>query len=194
MTDGSTHRGPIDVAVIGRRRLYRDALCQVLGARTGLRVIRSAEFVEDVTSHLVDVVLVALTDGSGIAVTTGQALANWRSTLPSPVAATVADWEIGEEDLELLVWLTARGKLPTPTPTATPNALDSLTSREMQILGLLVSGCERGEVSGELGISSHTVRTHLNRINVKLGVHSRLEAVALARSLGVLGLRLENRR
>jgi len=45
----------------------------------------------------------------------------------------------------------------------------------------LAQGRGPAEIADELGVSAHTVRTHTNKIFAKLGVHSRLEAVAMAR-------------
>jgi NarL family two-component system response regulator LiaR len=58
--------------------------------------------------------------------------------------------------------------------------LETLTPRERDVLMCLAQGCSRAEIAAELGMSAHTVRTHTNKIFAKLGVHSRLEAVALA--------------
>lgn len=55
-----------------------------------------------------------------------------------------------------------------------------LTPRETEILRRLVAGESTGQISGELRISVHTARTHVQRILQKLGVHSKLEAAAYA--------------
>ncbi|HSE10899.1 MAG TPA: response regulator transcription factor [Nocardioidaceae bacterium] len=57
--------------------------------------------------------------------------------------------------------------------------LDDLTNRERHILGLLVEGMSTREMVTALGVSPSTVRTHVQNIFHKLGVHSRLAAVAL---------------
>lgn len=60
--------------------------------------------------------------------------------------------------------------------------LDVLTPRERDVLLCLAQGHSPAKVADELGMSAHTVRTHTNKIFAKLGVHSRLEAVAVARA------------
>jgi NarL family two-component system response regulator LiaR len=60
--------------------------------------------------------------------------------------------------------------------------LDALTCRERAVLMCLVAGRRKAEIADELGVSANTVRTHTNKIFAKLGVHSRLEAVTVARS------------
>ncbi|PZS40928.1 MAG: DNA-binding response regulator [Pseudonocardiales bacterium] len=59
--------------------------------------------------------------------------------------------------------------------------LDVLTPRERDVLTCLAQGRCPAEIAGDLGMSANTVRTHTNKIFTKLGVHSRLEAVAVAR-------------
>lgn len=54
-----------------------------------------------------------------------------------------------------------------------------LTRRERQVLDCLASGATRSEVAVRLNISVNTVRTHIQNIMTKLGVHSTLEAIAL---------------
>ncbi len=56
-----------------------------------------------------------------------------------------------------------------------------LTPRERDVLMRLAQGHCPAEIAEELGVSAHTVRTHTNKIFTKLGVHTRLEAVAVAR-------------
>jgi DNA-binding NarL/FixJ family response regulator len=59
--------------------------------------------------------------------------------------------------------------------------LASLTPRERDVLLLLVEGAGRNEVARQLQLSANTVRTHLQSLMSKFGVHSTLEVVALAR-------------
>ena len=56
-----------------------------------------------------------------------------------------------------------------------------LTRRERQVLDCLADGAGRSEVAARLQISVNTVRTHLQNIMTKLGVHSTLEAIAMVR-------------
>ena len=57
---------------------------------------------------------------------------------------------------------------------------DILTSRELEILGLLADGLDQREIAQRLSISPKTVGTHIEHILGKLGVHSRAQAVAAA--------------
>jgi DNA-binding NarL/FixJ family response regulator len=56
-----------------------------------------------------------------------------------------------------------------------------LTLREHQVLDCLADGAGRSEVAARLNISVNTVRTHMQNIMTKLGVHSALEAIAMVR-------------
>jgi DNA-binding NarL/FixJ family response regulator len=59
--------------------------------------------------------------------------------------------------------------------------LGSLTPREREVLSYLAAGVCRREVAERMHLSANTVRSHLQNLMAKLGVHSTLEAVALAR-------------
>jgi two-component system nitrate/nitrite response regulator NarL len=61
-----------------------------------------------------------------------------------------------------------------------------LTARERECLELLVQGYDTAAMVAALGISSATIRTHIQALLNKLGVHSRLEAAAFAVQHGLL--------
>src|SRR5438270_7060873 len=69
-----------------------------------------------------------------------------------------------------------------------PRPLEPLTARELEVLQLLAEGASTTHASDQLGISSATLRAHVQAILRKLGAHSRLEAVAEAARLGVITL------
>lgn len=58
--------------------------------------------------------------------------------------------------------------------------LDRLTPRELEILQLLSDGRSTDGISAELGVSRSTLRTHVQNILMKLGVHSKLDAIVAA--------------
>jgi two-component system nitrate/nitrite response regulator NarL len=60
-----------------------------------------------------------------------------------------------------------------------------LTPRELDVLFLLTKGTSSRGIAVALGIQVNTVRTHVGSILTKLGVHSRLEAVAFALRAGL---------
>lgn len=59
------------------------------------------------------------------------------------------------------------------------SVLDKLTAQEQVVLGCLGDGLSTSEIVTRLGISHTTVRSHIQAILAKLGVHSRLQAVAV---------------
>jgi two-component system nitrate/nitrite response regulator NarL len=70
-------------------------------------------------------------------------------------------------------------KLPCDDPDAAM-LLSQLTSRELEVLELLSAGRASEDIAIALNISRNTVRTHVQGILAKLGVHSRLQAAAFA--------------
>lgn len=62
----------------------------------------------------------------------------------------------------------------------------TLTTREREVLRLLTTGMETGEIAAELSISQKTVAKHLEHVLAKLDVHTRAQAVALAYREGLL--------
>jgi DNA-binding NarL/FixJ family response regulator len=69
--------------------------------------------------------------------------------------------------------------------TESERLVESLTPREHEVLRCMVAGLGRKAVAERLYLSPHTVRTHMQNVLGKLGVHSTLAAVALARRAGV---------
>ena len=67
-------------------------------------------------------------------------------------------------------------------PVGGCQVLATLTPREREILTHLTEGSGQREVARQLHMSLKTVNTHLHNLRSKLGVHSTVEAVALARS------------
>ena len=63
--------------------------------------------------------------------------------------------------------------------------LSTLTARERAVLRLVAAGVPSREIATQLGISYTTVRSHIRSLGHKLDVHSKLEAIAKARELGL---------
>jgi len=61
-----------------------------------------------------------------------------------------------------------------------------LSQRELGVLGLIAQGMSNQEIAEKLFISLHTVKTHARRINSKLEVKSRTQAIIKAREIGVI--------
>lgn len=76
--------------------------------------------------------------------------------------------------------------------TESQRLVAALTPREREVLRCMVAGLGRKAVAERLYLSPHTVRTHMQNVLGKLGVHSTLAAVALARRAGVGPIDLEH--
>ncbi len=75
----------------------------------------------------------------------------------------------------------------TPAPPAGPRPpLEPLSDSELRVLRYLPTNLSGPEIAGELHVSHNTVRTHISHLYAKLGTHTRAEAVARARALGLL--------
>ena len=74
-----------------------------------------------------------------------------------------------------------------PEPhTPTPAEMAQLTPREREVLSLMARGLSNADVAVELFISEATVKTHLARVMMKLGVREKAQAVAAAYQTGLV--------
>ena len=71
-------------------------------------------------------------------------------------------------------------------------ALDSLSERELDILRLIEDGCTNREIAQRLILSLETIKWYNKQIYSKLGVNNRIQAVAVAKSAGWLGVTSNN--
>ncbi|NJN99546.1 MAG: hypothetical protein HC875_38320 [Anaerolineales bacterium] len=67
-----------------------------------------------------------------------------------------------------------------------PSLIESLSERELELLGLISAGLSNSEIAEKLVVTVGTVKWHLNNIYGKLDVRSRTQAIARARELGLL--------
>jgi len=63
--------------------------------------------------------------------------------------------------------------------------LDSLTSREREVMGLVVSGLLNKQIAGELGTSEVTIKIHRSQVMKKMGAGSLAELVRMTEKLGI---------
>jgi DNA-binding NarL/FixJ family response regulator len=79
----------------------------------------------------------------------------------------------------------AFARLPVPS-AAHADALAELTSREVDVLRLLARGLSNAEIARELIVSGATVKTHVSRLLMKLGLRDRIQAVIFAYEGGLI--------
>jgi DNA-binding NarL/FixJ family response regulator len=99
-----------------------------------------------------------------------------------------ADGVVFESELETALSLTVRATLAgmTAVPAARRHEVDrpTLSSREKQVLGMVVTGKSNKAIAGELFLAESTVKCHLSSAFSKLGVRSRNEAADLVLQSG----------
>jgi len=199
------------ILVVGARTLYLQALCEFLGT-TGLSVsllqpvqLRDSSLGPSPEVVLLDCVAagVALEQliaeigefhkGALIVLLTSGAA---RESSKQAAMLHVDDWVSMSLPVAELVEVLDRGRRAsaarTPSSRRLPRSgpaiespLSSLSERELSVLRLVVDGHSADEIAATLGISRHTVRTHLQNVMAKMLVGSRMEMVSVARRSGM---------
>jgi DNA-binding NarL/FixJ family response regulator len=73
-----------------------------------------------------------------------------------------------------------------PSPMRTQDLPDGLTKREAEILTLIAGGMSNADLAASLYVSSHTIKSHINRIFTKTGSVDRSDAVRYAQTHGLV--------
>jgi DNA-binding NarL/FixJ family response regulator len=115
------------------------------------------------------------------------------SDRPDPGGPAGMTRAVSARELAEAIRAVAAGSLVTPPKAAAEEPpvrperddhaellLRSLSERERQVLGMLARGWSNRRIAEACYLSLNTVRTHVQNVLVKLGVHSKLEAAALA--------------
>jgi DNA-binding NarL/FixJ family response regulator len=169
----------IGMVVVARDRLIGEV---VAAALTDLvDDVDTIEVVDQSTCHALGSVrgqTVIELDGvdAAVVITTDAASASPRTALQAPRVAS----------LEQLARLASHGlagnvrrTLPhRPVRRISGDGSARLTDRELEVLREMRRGCDNGAVAASLGISMHTVRSHVGNILRKSGTTSRVEAIA----------------
>jgi ATP/maltotriose-dependent transcriptional regulator MalT len=95
-----------------------------------------------------------------------------------------------DSNLELVTRIDLADAVVTLPPAARHQEppMESLTARELDVLGLVADGLPNREIARALDISEHTVKFHLASVFGKLAVSTRTEAVQRALRLGLIAI------
>ena len=81
---------------------------------------------------------------------------------------------------------TGPGPRSSTAPAAVPGLVEQLTSRELEVLGMLAAGKPNQAIADQLVVTLDTVKKHVSHLLGKLGAANRTEAVTRARELGLI--------
>jgi two-component system, NarL family, nitrate/nitrite response regulator NarL len=140
----------------------------------------------------------AASGGTSVLVVSGHA--DHRAVLHALEAGAVGYFHKSRGALALVAGIeqVLRGEIIVDVPRAVsprrPGRADNqhrpvsrLTARELECLAMLVEGLDTAAMVARLGVGRTTVRTHIQAVLTKLGVHSRLEAASVAVRYGLQG-------
>jgi len=127
-------------------------------------------------------------DRSGRAYTQSLACLLWAAV--SLLLEVIADDGPGDPDASALTLVRDLGLAEVTRPALAPGGPawpgGPLTESEARVLRYLPTHLGASEIAAELCLSANTVKTHVRHLYLKLGVHSRGEAVQRARAVGLL--------
>jgi len=107
---------------------------------------------------------------------------------PEDLVVAVRTVAAGQGLLDPAVTLRVIGSFaaaPAPDPLRA-GQLAQLTEREVDVLGLVAAGLTNGEIAARLYLGEATIKTHVSRILLKLGLRDRVQAVAFAYESGLV--------
>jgi DNA-binding NarL/FixJ family response regulator len=204
---------PIRIVVVDDHAVIRDGLRAVLAPRTELNIVACYGSGEDAVANVVndqpDVVLldVRLPGMDGL-----ETLAALRAARPATNVLMLSSQDGEEliyravkmgavgyvlkvepsESLVAAITAAARGRAAMSADVSNRLAqrlkVSDLSSREIQILGLIADGQSNQEIARALGLSHNTVKNHIVHVMEKLNANDRTHAVTIALSRGIIRL------
>ncbi|MFN8012868.1 MAG: response regulator transcription factor [Dermatophilaceae bacterium] len=112
-----------------------------------------------------------------------------KTDAPDRILATIRAVAQGQFSLgaEATAALVARSLAAAPVARASADVLASLTARERQVFELIAGGLSNAEIAQRLVVGEGTVKTHVARILMKLGLRDRIQVVVFAHRNGLAG-------
>jgi DNA-binding NarL/FixJ family response regulator len=105
---------------------------------------------------------------------------------PEQLLAGIRTVAAGEQQLAPTVTPRQVERFTAQAPPAQPPELDTLTAREREVLQLVARAMSNAEIARHLFVSETTVKTHVARLLMKLGLRDRVQAVVLAYESGLV--------
>jgi len=109
-----------------------------------------------------------------------------KDTRPAELLAAVRAVATGEAAISTRVTRRMLDLFGARLPEAGASALDTLTPREREILLAISEGLSNGEIGEQFVLSESTVKTHVGRVLLKLGLRDRVQAVIFAFEHGLV--------
>ncbi len=204
----------IRVMVVDDHPLMRVGIAAIINARTDMSVVAQAGTGEDAVTlfqqHVPDITLMDLRLPGKVGGV--EAIAIIRSKSPRARFIVVTTYD-GDEDIHRALEAGAQGYvikgmpyqtlvdalqkvhsggrfLPLPVARALASRLphSDLSSRELEVLHLLVGGNSNKDIANVLGITEATVKSHVSTILMRLDVEDRTQAVVAALQRGLVHL------
>jgi two-component system, NarL family, nitrate/nitrite response regulator NarL len=148
------------------------ALPDSSGVEAGREILRA-------TPETVILALTASTDRAEVATVLDVGFRGFIAK-DAPLSSVVGAIRNGLEGRVAVIRPARPGTRSSRRPSTAALMANGLTAREREVLGLIVDGSSSDEIAERLGITTNTVRTHVQGILTKLQVHSRLEAAGFA--------------
>jgi DNA-binding NarL/FixJ family response regulator len=189
-----------DLWVAGRCAVTNPALLDIVRETRPDVITIEVEPLGDAVGQVLGRVMAAAPRARVVVLTSDQQVGHAVAAARAGVAAWVAK-EQGAAELDVVLRGVVRGESSFPPAMlgvvlaelradvgrarAGDGSLGLLSRRERQVLAAMVEGKRASQIAEQLTISTDTVRTHIRNIFAKLEVHTRLEAVKIARAAGL---------
>ena len=208
-----TDQPRIRILSVDDQPLLREGLAAMINSRPDMSIVAQAsnalEAIQQFRKHLPDITLMdlRLPDRSGI-----EALIDIRAEFPQARVIMLTTFE-GDVEIQRALEAGARGyvlksmppkelfevilqvhagkkRIPTQIAAQLAEHLsdEALTTREIEVLGLIAGGNRNRDIAEKLFIAEETVKVHIKHIMDKLGASDRTQAVAIGVRRGIIQL------